>query len=227
MHKQTYTERLHSWIVYSISPSEIQLSFQGIMKETCLILFLPLSPSAPVLCEVDSCSFQESFRSIPNFKCSSIVRNFIKSRVSSLCKQLNGLTLCSKRKSFRFQTQQLINFVECSINRFEIVTKEISLILKKYGAVLEEGKYQENTFTITINFFGRNASTTNLRTLFLLLETYPFSPMDMFIIEEESHTTGKNRINTDSLIRLLRSKVKPGYAYLSRICEFTTAFLKK
>lgn len=71
-------ERMHSWVLVSTDPSasnhQIELHFQGQLKETCAILIISLISPHIISCTVNQSTYPKSFRKTMAFKCNSQIK---------------------------------------------------------------------------------------------------------------------------------------------------------
>lgn len=108
----------------------------------------------------------------------------------------------------------LTDFVR-TMSRLERTASEIASLQKRYGAILSR-PLNSRHFELTVDFTSRSGHT-KLLGMFVISESYPYSPVDVCLDVLEG------QLNMEEIRKKLVKNAKPGFCYLSRSVDFIAA----
>jgi len=134
---------------------------------------------------------------------------FVKHYLNSFTREVNH-AFCDNPLS-------VLQLSDWRIRRGELICQELNLLLCKFEGSIKE--VDSETIALTIYFYNKKSST-KLSACFDIKESYPNSPMEVFIQPLEG-----DDINVKSLSRHLLKTARPGFGYISRSCDVINAFM--
>jgi len=100
------------------------------------------------------------------------------------------------------------------MGRVEIVGKELSKVINRYKGRLQQSKAD---YQLSIQFFDSGENAHKIKANFEIRNSYPFDLLP-FALEGEG--------DLDTLRRQLIKNCKPGFGYLSRMCDIISAMTR-
>lgn len=211
------TKGLHNW--QPVKLSEIELSFLVLgpsPQSSIEVSFQRSNKGMVCAARVDPHIFLEARpRMSTRFRS---VSTFLETRTASLNRKIASLAIASP-----VQVGECLQFIELQLGRLEQTAAELTMLHRRYNAMLTPSQVSNSSsFQVEVDFTVRSKqhTTAKLCASFELSEAYPFAPLNVRL------DTIEGEVDVDELRKLLIKNAKPGFGYLSRICDVITAFLR-
>jgi hypothetical protein len=191
-----------------------KFQYHGSSPKTCMMLSFQITSPTSVLCgaKVDATKYENPFTTESNRL--ATMSMFLQIRMADMCNKLCQTTLRSAS-----DISPELRRVEWEMGRLEGTAKEIAVLKERYRSIVQFSRIDDSLlFQLKLTF----TSQSGLRRLgasFQITEAYPFSPLDICLDSFDES------IDVETLQKLLVKYAKPGFGYLSRICDILAASL--
>jgi hypothetical protein len=205
---------LMKWQPSRMSESELSFNYIGPFPKSCIFLSFTFAPSGTVSCtaEVKPDLFPKHSIGVGPRLLS--VSNFFQQRVEEFCETVNKQHIQNTR-----HVGEILRLFEWQLGRLEQTSSELETLKRRYQAMLQPSKETcSSEFNLEVYFSGSGSVPAKLRATFEISRAYPFAPVSVYL---EKLVDG---IDDESLRKLLLKNAKPGFGYLSRICDTIAAF---
>jgi hypothetical protein len=197
-----------------LKDSNFKFQYHGSSSKTCMILsFLITSPTS-VTCDakVDAAKYENPFTTESSRL--ATMSTFLQVRMAGMCDKLCQTTLRSAS-----EIALKLRRVEWEMGRLEGTAKEIAVLKERYRNNVQFTRIDDSLLFQLKLIFTSQSGLRRLSVSFQITEAYPFSPLDICL------DTFDEKIDVEALQKLLVKNAKPGFGYLSRICDILGASL--
>jgi hypothetical protein len=213
--KWTTLKGLNAWLPRAISSTEMTFSYIGPCPKACVTVSFALSGPSSVLCKanVDPLAFPKN-KSRNGGKL-QLVMPLLVSRTSLLCEKM------SSEKANPTEIGAFLRRNGWELSRIEITASELALLQRRYRASLSPSSLSGEGLmhVLEVDFQSRTTSC-KIRGSFFVSDAYPFDALNTQLDLLEGDTL------LDELQQLLVKNAKPGFGYLSRMCDVISAYLR-
>jgi hypothetical protein len=197
-----------------LEANDFSFLYDGSSPKSCVVLSFHGSSTNSVSCDakVDSSTFQNHGTMEANRL--ATVSSFVQVRVASLCGKVCRQTLHGLSEIPPYLRQ-----LDWELGRLEGTAKEIAVLKERYRNQVSLNRVTDSShFHLKIHFTSLSGQS-QLGASFEVREEYPFSPIIVCL------DTFSEKINVEALQQLLVKNAKPGFGYLSRLCDIVAASL--
>lgn len=206
-------EGLHCWKLSSIKNENISLCFKFDSIGISITVDFASTGLGSVVCNAqllsDSDITSSSRSSSKYYLFPSSVDEYFSSKAENICREVNGSVLSAEP-----EISHVVHHLEWYMGRVEIVGKELSKVINRYKGRLQQSKAD---YQLSIQFFDSGENAHKIKANFEIRDSYPFGLLP-FELEGEG--------DLDTLRRLLIKSCKPGFGYLSRMCDIISAMTR-
>ena len=189
-------------------------TYHGSSEKTCIVLSFDISsPNAvSVAAQVDPTIFEK--RGTRETNRTLFVSSFLQIRMKYLCEFMSEQTLYNS-----FEIPSCLRRFEHFLGRLESTASEFGKLNERYtGKVSLCQISNSSAFHLKINFRSQTGSAL-LGASFEINEAYPLSPLNVCLDAFDS------KVNVEMIQKSMVKNAKPGFGYLSRICDVVEASL--
>lgn len=208
---------MNKWKPVTVDEGEMSFNWIGPCHGACVQMKFVISGPQSVFCEarVQRNLFpNHKFRSAEKFQS---VATFIEVRVSEFCNKTSKEHLDCPTKISPF-----LRSAEWSLGRLEQTALELMQLQKRYRTVLSPCPKSSpglSEFQLQVQFPAPNEST--VLTTLSFSEEYPFS-LSGFNLEQFG-----SKVDIQKMRKLLTRNIKPGFGYMTRICDEISSLIGK
>jgi hypothetical protein len=186
--------------------NEFSFKYLGSSAKTALILSFNISSpsSVSIAAKVDPTLFQGTQDANRLLSVSSFLQTRMKYLCDFMCQQVLHSTCDIPSYLRRF---------EYLLGRLESTAAEFAKLNERYfGKLSLSNIANSSSFNLKIRFLSRTGLDL-LGASFEISEAYPFSPLSVCL------DTYDSKVNVETLQKSMIKNAKPGFGYLSRICD--------
>jgi len=206
-------EGLHSWKLVSLQKSNISLFFNLNHIGISIVAHFSSTNLGSVVCNArlpSDSDLPASSKPLSNhYLFPSSVNEYFRFRAGDVCREINRLPLSSPS-----EISHTVHYLEWYMGRVEISGKELSKVIYRYKGILQQSNAK--SFQLSIQFFNLGGNTQKIKARFEIGDAYPFAPLP---VEFEGD------VDVKLLRRQLLKSCKPGFGYLSRMCDTISAWI--
>ena len=194
-------ECFHNWDLLSFTDVKVTVFYKDILRGDGIIVEFKETSSDSVSCNghVSNNQLLHSKLKIPSkSKYSSSLTSFYHFKLTHLCSQIKTMSspnICN-----------ITHHIQWSLGRLDSLVEELTLLESQYEGIAlhwSEGKIQ-------FKFENFSPLGTKIICSFEIHDLYPFGLLDIKLA---------SNVDIQSLERQLIRKTKPGFGYISRICD--------
>jgi len=200
-----------NWQPGTVNDQELSFHYIGSCPKACLVLSFPLIDPNHVALKASIKPELFLQHGTKSFKRPPTVASFLQHQVSNLCNRTNQHLLDSPK-----QIGSLLRTLEWQLGRMEHTASELASLIRRYHAVLQLSD-DSSVVQLEVEFAGRSGSKM-LRAIFDITDAYPFAPLSVCL------DTFEEKVDVESMRKMLIKNAKPGCGYLSRTCGVIEAF---
>ena len=204
-----------NWKLLCVEETRISVEFVGSVSELSLCIDFIEIESGLVTCNAyDSPENMKrtlgKYKKNSKFSCS--VLSFFSDKVRAFREDLKKLTLKSTS-----DISTTVRHIEWFLGRLDIIGKEISMLESRYSGKLQRNPDNVSSYQFELILTSKSKSKV-VKALVEIGESYPFAALGIDL-------SGDIPIN-DALKRHLVKNAKPGFGYVSRVCDVLASFLQ-
>lgn len=199
------------WKSFVVTDSELSVHYLGPSANTCAALsFLCNPPTFSLTPQREIFSGHRSVRAKKLVSAASFLNHQIDA-VSKELLQTSSLVLSD--------IGQVFQCLDLRLGRLECTATEIATLKRRYKGKLSHGQDPASKcFQLEINFFDR-FDTAKLGAVFAISDQYPFARVDICL------NAFVDYLDVEAIHKLLIRSAKPGFGYLSRICDILSTYV--
>jgi hypothetical protein len=197
-----------------LKETEFSFVYQGMSPKSCVVLSFHISLPTYLSCEVKTDpKLFENHGTLEANKLAT-VSSFLQFRIADFCEKVQKLHLLSPA-----DIPSHLRRLEWVLGRLETTAFEIASLKDRYRNNVSLTRVADTpTFQLKLGLRSQ-PGLVRLETTLDITETYPFSPLNVCLDAYDQN------VNVEALQALMVKKAKPGFGYLSRICDILTASL--
>lgn len=203
------------WEPSRLDEQELSFHYFGLSPMACIAVAFPMSNLSRVTCSVtvQPKPYRGRGAEIPASKFPPAVAAFLQREATIVCHSSDKIRLASPKVIGNFLQQ-----LEWKLGRTERTASELAALIRRYRAVLQIAD-DSTTVQLEVEFAGRNDSS-KLRAVFDITDNYPFAPLNVCM------DTFGEKVDVESMRKLLIKNAKPGFGYLMRTCAVIEAYIQ-
>ncbi|KAL7483876.1 hypothetical protein ACHAW6_009518 [Cyclotella cf. meneghiniana] len=202
-------EKLHNWIITASSDSYISIVFKGSTSETNLHMSFWITESSNTAFDSKIGLLPRSVKSLlanHQVRYHPAVSGFLHSKMSLMCQDLNE----NAQLESSSRISSLIQSVEHKVARINQAAEEFDAILGQCkNSFLQPSDTLKEGFDFHAYITSASHPDARLQVTLTLSDCYPFAPIGINL-----HSTDTS-LDTESMARQLRKRVKPGFGALT------------
>lgn len=201
------------WKPAVLNEQELSFHYIGPAPKACMTVSFQISPSKSVKCTASVQPKLFHQHRARGSKRSPTMPSFLQRQVAAFCHSIEQQQLDSPKQIGSFLRQ-----LEWQLGRMEHTASELATLIRRYQAVLQLSD-DSSTVQLEVEFAGGSGSK-KLRAIFDITDAYPYAPLNVCL------DTFEEKVDVESMRKLLLKNAKPGFGYLSRTFDVIAAYTK-